>query len=83
VCERSPGGLAYEGSWRSTLPLPTPVRPQASSTLPGGVEPLIDIGAIEVERAQQDLWKTGVLAPVWAQRFPELFREHDLRFFER
>ena len=41
-------------------------------------EPIIEIGTIEVERAQVDLWKTGVLAPLWAQRFPELFREHDL-----
>ena len=38
----------------------------------------LDLGTIEVERAQRDLWKKGVLAPAWAQRFPELFREHDL-----
>ena len=30
-------------------------------------EPIIEIGTIEVERAQVDLWKTGVLAPLWAQ----------------
>ena len=38
----------------------------------------IDLGTIEVERTQRALWNKGVLAPLWAQRFPELFREHDL-----
>lgn len=36
-----------------------------------------DIGTIEVPRSQQELWKSGYLAPKWVERFPHLFDEHD------
>ena len=39
-----------------------------------------EIGTIEVPRAQQELWKSGHLAPKWAQQYPQLFDELDRTF---
>jgi hypothetical protein len=42
----------------------------------------MDIGTIEVRRSQRDLWRDGSLRREWAQRFPELFDEEDVRLAE-
>ncbi len=46
------------------------------------MEAIIDIGTIEARRSQQVLWRDGRLMPEWAQRFPELFDEQDVRTAE-
>jgi len=46
------------------------------------VKAIIEIGTIEVRRSQQVLWRDGRLMPEWAQRFPELFDEQDVRTAE-
>lgn len=46
------------------------------------METIIDIGTIAVWRSQQVLWRDGRLMPEWAQRFPELFDEQDVRTAE-
>jgi hypothetical protein len=45
----------------------------------GDVEGIVEIGTVEIERAQQARWLSGSLAPEWKRRFPELFDEDDLR----
>lgn len=46
------------------------------------MEAIIDIGTIEVRRSQQVLWRDGRLMREWAQRFPKLFDEQDVRIAE-
>ena len=46
------------------------------------MEPITDIGSVEIQRSQQALWKSGTLAAEWARRFPELFDEDDRRLAE-
>jgi hypothetical protein len=43
------------------------------------VRAITEIGTVEIQRSQQELWRSGRLAPAWAHRFPELFDEDDLR----
>jgi hypothetical protein len=43
------------------------------------VRAITEIGTVEIQRSQQELWRSGRLAPEWAHRFPELFDEDDLR----
>jgi VRR-NUC domain-containing protein len=43
------------------------------------VAAVTDIGTIEILRSQRELWRSGELAADWAERFPELFDEEDVR----
>lgn len=43
------------------------------------MEAITEIGWVEIERGQQERWRGGSLAAEWAERFPELFDEDDLR----
>lgn len=45
----------------------------------GDVQGIVEIGTVEIERAQKERWLSGRLAPEWRRRFPELFDEDDLR----
>jgi len=47
--------------------------------VPGDVDGIVDIGAVEIQRTQQARWLSGSLAPEWKRTFPELFDEDDLR----
>ena len=40
---------------------------------------IVEIGTIEIERAQKERWLSGRLAAEWKRRFPALFDEDDLR----
>jgi len=57
-------------------------RQQAGVRLDRDVEPITDIGSVEIQRSQQALWRSGTLAAEWARRFPELFDEDDRRLAE-
>lgn len=41
---------------------------------------IIEIGTVEVLRAQKELWESGDLAPKWVDQFPQLFDELDRDF---
>lgn len=43
------------------------------------MEPTVDIGTLEIRRAQSVLWREGSLAEEWTSRFPNLFDEDDRR----
>jgi hypothetical protein len=43
------------------------------------VQGIVEIGTVEIERAQKERWLSGRLAPEWRRRFPELFDVDDLR----
>ena len=43
------------------------------------MEAIIDIGTVEVRRSQRAMWRDGRLIQEWAQQFPQLFDEEDLR----
>ena len=40
---------------------------------------IVEIGTVEIERAQKARWLSGRLAPEWKRIFPDLFDEDDLR----
>jgi hypothetical protein len=42
------------------------------------VEPIVEIGTVEIERSQKERWMSGRLAPEWARTFPRLFDADDL-----
>ncbi len=65
---------------RGCMETPAAMRRQRSrGRLDRDVEPITDIGSVEIHRSQRVLWKSGSLAAEWARRFPELFDEEDRR----
>jgi VRR-NUC domain-containing protein len=46
------------------------------------VRAITEIGTVDIQPSQQQLWRSGRLAPVWARRFSELFDEDDPRLAE-